>query len=53
VNNGFQLETCTDTGAGKNLSYANSGDYTTMMFTFLIKELSGSITGSHTGIRTL
>jgi aryl-phospho-beta-D-glucosidase BglC (GH1 family) len=28
VNNGFQLETCTDTGAGKNLSYANSGDYT-------------------------
>lgn len=29
VNNGFELEDCTDTGAGMNLSYANPGDYTT------------------------
>jgi len=26
-NHGFQLETCTDTGGGQNLSYAASGDY--------------------------
>jgi len=26
-NNGFQLETCTDTGGGQNLSYASPGDY--------------------------
>lgn len=27
VNNGFNLEDCTDTGGGQNLSYANPGDY--------------------------
>jgi len=27
VNNGFQLEDCQDTGGGKNLAYANDGDY--------------------------
>jgi hypothetical protein len=27
LNNGFNLETCTDTGGGQNLSYANPGDY--------------------------
>lgn len=26
-NNGFELEDCTDTGGGSNLSYANPGDY--------------------------
>jgi len=27
VNNGFNLEDCTDAGGGQNLSYANPGDY--------------------------
>jgi len=27
VNNGYQLETCTDEGGGQNLGYANNGDY--------------------------
>ena len=27
VNSGFQLEDCTDIGGGKNLGYANNGDY--------------------------
>ena len=27
VNNGFELEDCTDTGGGKNTSYAADGDY--------------------------
>jgi endoglucanase len=27
VNNGFQLENCTDEGGGQNLGFANNGDY--------------------------
>ncbi|HEX2395126.1 MAG TPA: carbohydrate-binding protein [Bacteroidales bacterium] len=27
INNGFQLENCTDIGGGKNIAFANNGDY--------------------------
>lgn len=32
-NNGFQLEDCTDIGGGKNIAYANNGDYLDYLIT--------------------